>query len=73
MQSSERLIEVSEAAIEQQRDREVRRIRGDLELRGDVDCRDCGDPIDVARRLALPSAKRCIDCQTKLEKSRRVR
>lgn len=71
MQASERDIEVAEAAVEHERDRQVRRIREDLELSGETHCRECGDPIDVARRLALPSAKRCVDCQQAHEKMRK--
>lgn len=26
-------------------------------------CDDCGDPIPDRRRKALPTARRCIDCQ----------
>lgn len=73
MHASNREIEVAEAAIERERDRAVQRIRGDLELKGDRECRDCGDPIDVARQMALPSATRCIDCQELHERGRRVR
>lgn len=31
---------------------------------GAVDCTDCGDAIDPARRIAVPGCCRCIDCQT---------
>ena len=27
-------------------------------------CLDCGDPIGVERKKAVPSATMCIDCQT---------
>lgn len=27
-------------------------------------CRDCSEPIPRERRLAVPSAVRCIDCET---------
>jgi RNA polymerase-binding transcription factor DksA len=30
-------------------------------------CLDCGEPIDRARLNALPAAKRCLDCQRRLE------
>ncbi|MFG1409495.1 TraR/DksA C4-type zinc finger protein [Xanthobacter sp. VTT E-85241] len=33
-------------------------------------CRGCGDLIDAARRSAMPSAVRCIDCQERLERLR---
>jgi RNA polymerase-binding transcription factor DksA len=30
---------------------------------GCADCKDCGEAIAQQRRLAVPSARRCIDCQ----------
>jgi phage/conjugal plasmid C-4 type zinc finger TraR family protein len=73
MDADNRALESAELLDEQQRDRAVARIRKDLELEGEAECRDCGDPIDVARRMALPSATRCFDCQEAHERSRRVR
>jgi phage/conjugal plasmid C-4 type zinc finger TraR family protein len=35
-----------------------------LHRQGSEFCVDCGDRIQDARRQALPSADRCIDCQT---------
>jgi len=32
-------------------------------------CIDCGAEIDVERLLAFPTAKRCIDCQSRREKT----
>jgi phage/conjugal plasmid C-4 type zinc finger TraR family protein len=34
-------------------------------------CTDCGEPIPAARRRALPSARRCLDCQSFIERVRR--
>lgn len=36
-------------------------------------CTECGDPIEAARRRAMPSARLCLDCQSRAEreKSRR--
>ena len=31
---------------------------------GCADCKDCDEPIAQARRLAVPSAQRCTDCQS---------
>ncbi len=31
-------------------------------------CEDCGEQIPEARRRAAPGCKRCIDCQSDLEK-----
>lgn len=35
-------------------------------------CDDCGDPIDAARRKALPACKRCFDCQEAAERHLRT-
>lgn len=39
----------------------------------DDECIDCGNPIGIKRKIAMPSAMRCIACQTKLEGNRRKR
>lgn len=36
-------------------------------------CMDCGDEIDEDRRRAMPSAKRCLNCQKQWEKLNRVK
>jgi phage/conjugal plasmid C-4 type zinc finger TraR family protein len=73
MHASNREVENAERAIERDRDLAVDRIRRDLELQGETDCRDCGDPIDTARLMALPSARRCFDCQEAHERAKRTR
>lgn len=71
MQGSERHMEHALAAVDAERDRVVARIRSKMVLKGDEYCQDCGDPIDVARRMALPSATRCVECQDAHERQRR--
>jgi len=39
-----------------------------LAAQGAADCVTCGDAIEPARRAALPSARRCHDCETKAER-----
>nr|VFK21756.1 MAG: transcriptional regulator, TraR/DksA family [Candidatus Kentron sp. LFY] len=34
-------------------------------------CLECGEEIPEARRLAVPSARYCVDCQSILERRRR--
>jgi RNA polymerase-binding transcription factor DksA len=34
-------------------------------------CEDCGDEIEPARLVALPSARRCVPCQARVESRRR--
>jgi phage/conjugal plasmid C-4 type zinc finger TraR family protein len=38
-----------------------------LRAPGRTHCRDCNDPIEAFRRAALPSADRCVDCQSEHE------
>lgn len=38
---------------------------------GRDDCEDCGEVIPPARRVAAPSAIRCIACQTRFESTTR--
>lgn len=39
-----------------------------VDHRASTDCVGCGDPIDSARLKAVPSACRCIVCQTITER-----
>jgi len=41
--------------------------RANLSRPGSLDCIDCGYSIPRARRLALPSARRCVQCQSDYE------
>lgn len=66
----ERGLERAEALERLEKDGAVARIRNNLAGIGETFCIGCGERIEEARRIALPSAKRCIDCQTKLESRR---
>lgn len=35
-------------------------------------CHACGDPIDAARRAALPGARYCLPCQAAAERRLRI-
>lgn len=48
---------------EQDRERALRSLSRRPARTGTDDCIECGNPIDVARKVALPSATRCVDCQ----------
>lgn len=69
MESTERQIEAAEAMVERERDDAIARIRAELVLKGDEFCIGCGEPIEPARRAALPSAMRCIQCQRAYERN----
>lgn len=53
------------------RDVAVQRIQESLRTPGTAICVDCGTDIDRARRIEMPSATRCIFCQTKFERTKR--
>lgn len=55
-----------EAAIEQQT------IAAGLSGAGLPNCADCGEPIPLPRRKAMPSAIRCVNCQAWAERLGRV-
>lgn len=66
----ERGLERAEEFERMERDAAVARIRNNLTGLGEEFCIGCGERIDEARRMALPSAKRCITCQSRMEKRR---
>lgn len=66
-------IEATEAALTAERERAIRAASAALAGAGTTDCANCGEEIPAARRKALPSATRCIGCQTKLAKPRQGR
>lgn len=69
--SDERGLERTEDFQRHQDELAVARIRGALNGHGDPFCEDCGDEIEARRREALPSARRCIDCQALFERASR--
>lgn len=72
-ESSERQIEAAERNVAFETDAAVAGIRASLREEGENDCVDCDRPIDPKRRAALPSAIRCINCQTLFEGTPRGR
>ena len=72
MMSGERGLERAEDFQRQQDELRVARIRSELVLKGDAFCQDCGDDIGARRRAALPSATRCVTCQSALERERKL-
>lgn len=58
--------------IDQHRDNALARTRAhNPKTQGQTNCADCSDTIPKARRLAHPSAIRCIDCQQHYERRQR--
>jgi len=70
-EGNERLLEAASEFDERRRELAIKRIREEPTLKGDEFCRACGDPIEIARRAALPSATRCVDCQAAHERRSR--
>lgn len=68
MDLGERSIERAEEFQLRQRDAAVARIQRSLAGLGEEFCLGCGERIEEARRVALPSAKRCVDCQSMQER-----
>lgn len=73
MQVTDRMIEAAEAVVQRETDDEIARIRSELAETGEDFCIDCDEPIGAARKSALPSAERCIDCQQHFERMPRAR
>lgn len=59
----EKYLEQAAALTEAQRQRAQDAARAACAKPGQVECEDCGDEIPAQRRLACPSATRCLSCQ----------
>lgn len=68
MNITERMIEAAEANVRAECDSQVARIQADLRVEGEDFCMDCDCPIEPARKAAMPSSERCIDCQQQHER-----
>lgn len=62
--------ELAALRAEQERDAGIKAARAPLSEAGSAVCISCGEDIDEERRAAMPSARRCIDCQTRIERYR---
>ncbi|MDZ4307545.1 TraR/DksA family transcriptional regulator [Allopontixanthobacter sp.] len=71
MDAGSRAVEMAEQFELENRDRRIALLRSRLAESGVTNCEDCGDDIGVSRIAALPSARRCIGCQTKFERNMR--
>lgn len=68
MNGVDRIVEAAELAVAAECDAQVAAIRARLAATGVRDCIGCGEPIEEARLAALPSAIRCIGCQSGIER-----
>lgn len=60
--------DAAQALEEMDREGAVEAARRPLSAHGLMTCEDCGAEIPAARRQALPSARRCVRCQTSFER-----
>lgn len=70
---SERDFDLAAERSEQERDAGIADARIALSQPGSANCHNCGEPISEGRRRAVPSARRCIKCQTILENEKHRR
>lgn len=63
----------AEELADKERQAGILRLQAALERDGSFDCQDCENEIEPARREVMPSATRCIACQTRFEQRRRNR
>ena len=60
-------LDQAEVLARRERESGIRAASAAISGGGFTHCIDCGIPIDPARRHALPSVKRCFDCQQTYE------
>lgn len=68
--------ELADLRAAQERDAGIAAAQAALRKLGSPVCVGCGEEIEPERRKAMPSARRCLDCQRRIElrsKRRRAR
>ncbi|MES2946223.1 MAG: TraR/DksA C4-type zinc finger protein [Pseudomonadota bacterium] len=63
----EKYLEQASDIAESQREATLKDLQAQLTQAGQADCNTCGLVIPKARRQALPSAYRCVSCQSDFE------
>ena len=64
----EKYLEQAARLEQHQRDASVRNAQQALARQGQADCAGCGEAIAPQRRTAVPSATRCMACQSCFER-----
>lgn len=67
MNFSNAAYELADQRADEERQSGIRAATVALGGGGHTHCIECGKPIDGRRRAALPSAKRCFECQSAYE------
>lgn len=69
-------LDEAQAVEERERDASIALARAPVMQRRAMpaaeDCRHCDDPIDEARREALPGVQTCVECQASRERLRKL-
>lgn len=65
-------LDKAQVLSERERDAGIAGVQARIAGNGSDICVGCGDPIEPERRAAVPSARRCIDCQHQLEREGRA-
>lgn len=66
---SERVMETASKLSELERTTSAANAAARLNGKGTKHCVDCGSTIGARRKAAVPSAKRCVDCQAGIEQT----
>lgn len=72
MKTGNAAFELADQLAEKEREAGVAMVRAAVSGTGETHCIDCGEAISPERRAALPSARRCIDCQMIKDRTRRT-
>lgn len=67
------IVDQAALLIEARREAAIASFVGALCVPGAAACIGCGEDIEASRRTALPSARRCIECQDRVERRDRQR
>lgn len=67
------VVDLASKLIERTRAEGIARVTDALAEPGSAECIGCGEDIEPTRRAALPSARRCITCQSRVERRDRHR
>lgn len=65
--TTERQFALADEIAESERAEGLYQARVALSGDGCEECTDCGEPIEHLRRVAMPNATRCIECQSTFE------
>ncbi|WCA60277.1 TraR/DksA C4-type zinc finger protein [Agrobacterium tumefaciens] len=60
-------LDLAAERTEQEREAGIAAASRSLRGPGTTECEDCGIDMDRPRRIAMPSATRCVRCQTRFE------